>query len=166
LAISVGTYFFLVNKPSEEKPLQNEEVKTSDSAQDDFQNKMECYNLKEKIEIDMEKFNSEQTPEKRTVDRGAVEEYMCFEQKELKEIFFSKKLNTCLHVEIDKTICKSLMSYSSGEYYVSYETDYLIDTLSNEKIDFNNGLNFLQIINNGQQFNTQEDADKIINEYK
>lgn len=166
LTILVGSYLFVVKRQQSTKNISNSNGNTNLINQTDFQNKMGCYNLKDKIEKDMQDYNSEQVPQKRTADWGAVEDFMCYEQKELKEIFYSKKLNSCLHVEIFKTICKSLMAYSLGEYYVSSETDYLIDTLSNEKIDFNNGLNFLQIIHRGQQFNSQEDADTIINNYK
>ncbi len=52
------------------------------------------------------------------------------------------------------------------EWYISYDTYYLIDAFNNQKINFNDGLNFLQVIHKTQIFSTQEEIDGVISVYK
>ncbi len=134
--------------------------------QSNFEKKIECYGLKEEIEKKINQYNNSQSPELRVVDRGVREEYMCYEQKESKDVFYSDILDSCLNVEIVRTICKSFHPEASGNYYINYETYYLYDILKSKQIDFNNGLSFMYTIFRGHFRHSEYEVMELINEYK
>lgn len=86
----------------------------------------------------------------------------------LKEIFYSPKVNSCLYLESQRTLIKRGANAKPdiGEWGIDYETYYLIDELTGKKIDFNDGLSFLQIIHRGEAFYSEEDAEALISKYR
>ncbi|MCX6721104.1 MAG: hypothetical protein NT026_00660 [Candidatus Staskawiczbacteria bacterium] len=138
--------------------------------QDNFQKKIDCEKYKSQILDKINRFNSAQKPELRNGDNtGTNPDYNLYvESDELKEIFYSPKVNSCLYVESDKTLMKlgADAKPDVGNWSTLYETYYLIDALTNEKIDFYQGLPFLQIISRGDVFNSEKQANEIISAYK
>jgi len=132
----------------------------------DFNNQIKCYGFKNQLQKNIDEYNNKQNPEERTTNNGTVEKHICYEQKELGEIFYSHKLNSCLNMEILRTICKSLMPDASGNYGVNYESYYLINTLSNQEINFNKGSNSFYTIQRSEQFDSKKNLDTIINGYR
>lgn len=137
---------------------------------DNFQKKINCEKYKSQMLDNISQYNSAQKPELRNSDNtGTNPMYGLYvESKELKQIFYSPKVDSCLYVESDKTLAKfgSDTKPDVGNWSTIYETYYLIDALTSKKINFYQGLPGLQIISRGYVFNSEKQADEIINPYK
>ena len=120
-----------------------------------FALKQECYNYKQQIEKEIANFNSKQQPEQRSDNDGSTR--MCYENKEFKEIFYSSRLDSCAHEEIQRTFCSTPDLKSYG---ISYEYNILVNTLTGEELEY------IQNISRGEPFETPQKTQEIIDSYK
>jgi len=137
----------------------------------EFEKKVECEKYNDKIQKRIREYNLSQTPEIRdsnNSDEGEPINNLYIESNELKELFYSPKVNSCIYVESRRTLMKPgvNMDSSSEGWSIVYETYYLVDALSGEEIDFNDNLPFLQIIHRGERFNSEDYANELISNYK
>lgn len=143
---------------------------TADSKE--FEKKVECEKYNDKIQKRIKEYNLSQKPEIRdsSVPTNPEEpiNHLYIENNVLKELFYSPKVDSCLYIESRRTLMKSdpNASPADGDWSISFETYYLIDALSGEEIDFNDGLPFLQMIHRSDRFNSEDYANELINKYK
>lgn len=139
-------------------------------ADDNFNKKIECAKLKDSIIEKIKKYNGVQKPEIRNSNPDLSEPIndLYIENKELKEVFFSPKENSCLYVESRRTLFKpgAGAKPNIGEWNIYYETYYLIDALSGREVDFNDGLSFIETVHRGEPWNSELEVEILINEYK
>ena len=170
-------YYLVVFLPQEEQlkidrqrqeQIANEKKEQSDNL---FEKKIECEEYQNKIVKKIDQYNKTQKPEYRDSNNSGFGEPMInlyVEQNELKEIFYSPKVNSCVYLESRKTLAKQGADARAdvGIWDVIYDTYFLIDILNHKEINFNNGLNFLQVIHRGEEFNLQKEIDAVISKYK
>lgn len=128
---------------------------TTTNNNEEFSLKQECYKYKDNLDKEVEKFNSEQKLEKRGDNNGLFS--YCKETQELKEIFYSNKLNSCVHVIIEKTLCQPDQNVV---FNVSYEYQNLYNTLTNEKVES------FRTISRGTPFENADEVQAEIDSYK
>ncbi|GEM_PF-2688413 len=166
IGISIAGYFYI--SEYHDKKLSEQEAKQQ---VDYFNKKIECEKYTDSISKKINQFNASQKPEFRDSNNSGQGEPMYnlyIENNVLKEVFYSPKINSCLYLESRRTLVKPGANAKAdiGNWSVDYETYYLVDVLTSKEIDFNKGLNFLQIIHRGEQFNSEKEADDILNEYR
>ena len=168
----IFVYFIQTKKSSKEEDnfiqySQNVENRKED---DYFLKKIECEKYREKIEQKIAEYNNLQVPEIRDSNNSGGEPIynLYVENEELKDLFYSPKLNSCVYLKSLKTLVKrgADANPNIGSWSISYDTYYLIDILSNKEIDFNNGLPFIQIIHRGEVFNTEENLEEVLLDFR
>lgn len=170
--IILGCFYYITQSYKQTHITKDKTILDTKTKQEDyFQKKIECEKYKEDILKDINKYNNSQKPEIRNSNNdisGEPINNLYVEQKELKELFYSPKINSCVYLESMKTLVKRGENANPdvGNWAISYDTYYLIDVLTGKQIDFNKGLPFLQIIHGGEIFNSEQDADQIIEEYR
>ena len=120
-----------------------------------FALKQECYNYKSNIEKKVTEFNAGQNVEKRGNNDGSFS--LCKETQELKEIFYSTKLNSCAHVLIEQTVCQP---DENTALHTSYEYQNLYNTLTGEQFES------FKTISRGAPFESANEVERKIDEYK
>lgn len=125
------------------------------SASDEFTLKQECYNYKTDIEKNVNEFNADQVIEKRGDNDGSFS--LCKETQELKEIFYSPKLDSCAHVMIEQTVCKPNENVA---FSTSYEYQNLYNTLTGEQLES------FKTISRSAPFENTNEVEQKIDEYK
>jgi hypothetical protein len=140
--------------------------KTDQSGQ--FEKKVECTKLKEEIIKKIISYNNSQTPEFGASSPNLGIDSLFVRSKEIKEVFYSPLVDSCLYLESNKTLIKYGLDAKPnvGQWSVDYDTYSLIDFLSNKQIDFNNGMNFLQVVHRGERFLDETQIDDIVKKYK
>lgn len=133
----------------------NQQKSTRDNTNEEFSLKQECYKYKNSLIKEVENFNNEQKLEKRGDNDGSFS--YCKEVQELKEIFYSNKLNSCAHVIIEQTHCQPDQNAVSN---ISYEYQKLYNTLTNENIES------FKTISRGEFFENINDVQGKIDIYK
>jgi len=137
-----------------------------------FSKKIECEKYRNEIEEKIKQYNLSQKPEVKdsSVPLNPEEpiNHLYLKNNELKEIFYSPKVDSCVYIESRKDLIKSDPNANPniGTWGISFESYYMIDALTNEEINFNNGLPFIDLIHRSEIFTTEKNAEKIINEYK
>ena len=167
--------FYYVNQLNKQKSIERQQqielsTKTG-TGTDYFQKKIACEKYKDSILNKIKQYNNSQKPELRDTNNSGYGEpmYSLFvESNSLKEIFYSPEVNSCLYLEDDQTLVKAGANAKPdvGSWSIDYEDYYLIDVLTGEKINFNNGLPFLKIINRGEMSTSEKNANVIIDKYK
>ncbi len=132
--------------------LKTNEVENDTKA---FSLKQECFKYKEGIQKEFDNFNTKQQPQERADNDGSTRK--CYENKELKEIFYSNKLNSCAQVEVQKTYCNTPDMKSYG---VSYEYNILSNVLTGETLEY------IKTISRGEGFETPQRTKEIIDSYR
>lgn len=163
--IILGLSYFFAQQYYKRDIVQFKNNKQSDY----FYKKIECEKYKDKIQEKINQYNLSQVPEVRDSNNAGGEPInnLYIENNLLKELFYSPKLDSCLCLESRRTLMKKGLHNDESQNWITiYETYYLVDVLTGKEINFNNDLNFLQIIHRGERFSTIKQADDIINEYK
>lgn len=135
-------------------------IVNEDNSNVELKNKISCFNLKETVKDEINRYNDQQIPQEGVEDRGVKQTFLCFNKKEFKELFFNNNLNSCLYVEKYQHICKSIDPWVSDNYYVRNENYKIIDILNNKQIDET------RTIYRAEIFNTMNDVDRMIEKYK
>lgn len=137
-----------------------------------FSENLEYEKHKKNIENRILKYNNSQVPELRVQNLGMSEDdneyFWCFESRELIDLFYSSREGAYLYLESVKTNCQDEVNVDleNGPWYIDYDTYYLIDFSSEREIEFNDGSPFLQIIHRGEIFNSEEDVNKLLLEFR
>jgi hypothetical protein len=167
-------YFLQINKQKtikEDSEKSGQVVPDTKADSNEFSKKIECEKYKDQIIKSIKQFNSLQKPEVRDSNNSGEGEPMnnlYVENNELKEVFYSPKVNSCVYLESRKTLAKLEADANPkiGNWEIIYETYYLIDVLTSKEISFNDGSTSLQIIHRGEQFHSEQEADIIIDMYR
>jgi len=138
---------------------------------DTFQKKIDCEKLTASISQKIQQHNDAQKVETRDSNNsgeGAAVYNRYIENSLLKEVFYSPKVNSCLYLESRRTLVKRGVNVKLDEedWSISYETWYLVDALMDKEVELNDGLPFLQIVNRGEVFSDEKEANTIIDKYK
>lgn len=144
---------------------------------DDFTKKIECEKYRDPIAKRINQYNNSQTPEIRNSNNtGTGDEainHLYVENKELKEIFYSPKVNSCLYLEISRTLMKSdpYSKANEGSWGTSFEYYNLIDALTGNEIDsvftINRSERMDQYNGDGTiSVNVYTEANDMVNNYK
>lgn len=162
ISVIIGCFilggFFYLSQINKQKDVQKE---NESKINEDFSKKMECEKYKEGILENIQKYNISQKPEIRdsnnSNDNNEPVNNTYIDKKELKEIFYSPKINSCLYIEDLKTS----MKYNANETWgVVYEYYNIIDVFTDKKLES------IKIINRGEVINFDMDIEKIMNKYK
>jgi len=167
-------------KVSIDKPqvVKSEVVKPEENIKnDDFTKKIECEKYRDSIAKTINQYNNSQVPEIRNSNNtGTGDEainHLYVENKELKEIFYSPKVNSCLYLEISRTLMKSNPNAKAneGNWGTSFEYYNLIDALTDNQIDSIFTINRSERMDeyNGDgtiSVNVYNRVDEMVNNYK
>lgn len=90
------------------------------------------------------------------------------EYKELKDLFYSPKLGSCVYLESGKTLMRlgTDIEAVGGDWKVIYDTYYMFKVPSHEEVIFNDDLPFLQIVHRGEEYTPENEANEIVSRYK
>lgn len=140
--VILGVFYYASKtnrKTSNDKP---QIVKPEETIKaDDFTKKIECEKYRDSIAKTINQYNNSQTPEIRNSNNTGTEDeainHLYVENKELKEVFYSPKVNSCLYLEISRTLMKSdpHAKANEGSWGTSFEYYNLIDALTGNQID-------------------------------
>lgn len=132
--------------------------------------KNNCEIHRENILKYISNYNDSQKPEFRDSNNAGGDPIinLYVERKNLIDIFYSPKIDSCLYIESRQTLAKrgEDAKIDVGAWGVIYDTWYLIDALTDKEINFYGGQPYFQMIHRGEVFNTEIEANTIINEYR
>lgn len=129
-----------------------------------------CEIYSEQINNSLMQFNVSQKHEIRDSDNtGENASFgLYIEYKSIKDLFYSPITKSCLYVESSKTLFKPSLSaqVNKGEWLVAYDTHYLIDAVTTEKMILKDNLPQAQRIVRGSEFYSEKEIQDSINLYK
>ncbi len=174
LIIGLIFYFLQINKQKISKENNNiaeQAVFNTKTDNNEFAKKIECEKYKDQIIKKINQYNSIQKPEVRDSNNSGEGEpinNLYVESNEFKGVFYSSKVNSCLYVEIRRTLVKrgAEADPNVGNWGVSSEYYYLIDALTSKEIDFNEGMSSFQTINRSEQLRSKKEANDLIDQYR
>ncbi len=120
-----------------------------------FKQKEECASYKDNINKEVEVFNQKQIIERRGDNDGSYS--FCKEIRELQEVFYSPKVNSCIQAITEKTLCQPNQNVA---FHVSYEYLNLKDVLTEKQLES------FRVIWRGEGYESMDDIQQKIENYK
>ena len=176
--IILGGFYYASEANKKDSTNNSQIVPSEENKQNDnFTKKIECGKYRDSLIKIINQYNNSQTPEIRnSSNTGAGNEainHLYIENKELKEIFYSPKVNSCLYLEISRTLMKSNPNAKAneGKWSTSFEYYNLVDALTGNQIDSISTINRSERMdeynNDGTiSVNVYNRVDEMVNNYK